>query len=247
MTISNRRRNSNLGAVLCIAAQLLIFSTWGVGQDSCPGIPPPDTNLYLIPDRMLYSYDFTTNGLVVIHDYGKTRLAYLSDAAGAPPEILSQITEISNLSSIAFRTFSRQFSTPSSVNGELGQSSVYLAAMFGPLDSRILDLLRTSGILILDSAPPYGLLIKSDASAMDKALHLCTSEGYRLIRNVFPLPIEARLNPILLKMATLGNRGQIFIIEYFGHQQGGQLVIGLNAFPIFQRAKSAGVLFPAAA
>ena len=228
MNISKRRWNSYLWAGVCLAAQLLLFPTLAVGQDSCLGLPPPDTNLYLIPDRVLYSYDFTANGLAAIHDYGKASLAFLSDVDGVPPDVLSQITEISDPASISFRNFSRQFVTSASVNGEMVKDGVSLVAMFGPLDARILDLLRSSGILILESAPPYGILVKADVTAMERALKLCTSEGYRLIRSVFTLPIEARLNPILLKTAE--GEGVDLSATNLVYTEDGGIVARISAF-----------------
>jgi len=138
--------------------------------------------------------------LALIHDYGATRLVRLSDPSRLAPEILREFTLVENPEALAFRIFYTPFTTPASVSPP-DKAGYYLIALFGPLDPTVIFSLQAAGVRVLGTASPFGLLVKGDTTAIGNALKLCTTRGFRVVRDIFPLPIETRLSSILLRMA----------------------------------------------
>lgn len=226
MTTSKLRSNSAMFIIVVLAFALLPASA--TGQDGCAGAAPPEDNLYLIPEGILQGYDFSPHGISLIHDYGLMYLAHLASLSGIPENIQDQITGPLNVSTISFRDYSLEFATPSFVDAAALGEGVFFMALFGPLDAPVLDLLRSAGIIVLGSAHPHGLLIKGDRESLDAALGICTSEGYRLVRAVFPAPLEIRLSPTLLRIAN----GEAFDLDGSNlvHADNGRLVVRIFPF-----------------
>jgi hypothetical protein len=141
----------------------------GFAQGACQGLPPPDRDLYLIPNRVLQSYDFSGDDIIFIHDYGQARLAYLPDIAGMPANVQSQITALREPASVSFRSYTHTFKTPDSASAAGLAEGFRLLALYGPFDQGLMEMIRACGVLILDTAHPYGLLVKADWKALDTA------------------------------------------------------------------------------
>jgi len=182
-----------LMAILVVSASSLF-----AGCDS----PAPADRLYSVSNSLLREYDFTANGLVKIHDYGYGSLVQLATTDGLPLQVLARLRAVEDPTTISYRSFSTTFD-PAMLPSPSGYADgYYLLALFGPLDLAVRAAVERAGLRVLDSANPYGLLVKGDSQAMTAALSLCTTEGFRFIRAVYPLPAVARLSTLLLRWST---------------------------------------------
>jgi hypothetical protein len=105
-------------------------------------------------------------GLVLVHDYGYGSLVQLATTDGLPMEALGRTREVEDPGVVAYRSFAGRFD-PSCIPSAAGLApGVYLLALFGPLDLSVRGAVEQTGLKVLDSANPYGMLVKGDSQAM---------------------------------------------------------------------------------
>jgi outer membrane protein assembly factor BamB len=77
----------------------------------------------------------------------------------------------------------------------------YLLAFAGPVDASWRRAVESLGLSVLSAAPPYGLAVRGDGPALARLDSLRTSSGYAAVRGVRAIPLEARLDPALLRVS----------------------------------------------
>ncbi len=183
-----------VGAFLTLVAVIVTSGAQNPGEG-----PAPREDLYLVPNRLA---EQLTLEAVPIHQYPDALLATVPDVGRLPSRLKSLLSELRDVGRIGYRAFSGALDPLAELSAL--PNGNYLIGFAGPIDPAWRSALGSMGLTVLESAPPYGLLVRGDGAALSGAARITTSFGFDAVRAVMPLPLEARIEPALLPLA----RGQ---------------------------------------
>jgi hypothetical protein len=132
-----------------------------------------------------------------VHDYGRMRLVRLDGPV--PTSIENRVHVLRPSDVIGFRSWRGR--APEGV--ELGGSpnEAVVLALVGPLDPQWRRGIEQAGVEILAPAEPHALVVRADPQAIERALEITTSRGFRVVTGVAVLPQEARVERSLRVLA----------------------------------------------
>lgn len=129
-------------------------------------------------------------GAVVIHDYGSASLVELPSTAA--PAIESRLHRLPASDEVSFRGWSSRGRHWRSTGS--GDAGLFVLGLVGPVDPGWLRAFADAGIDIIAPAHPHALVVRADGPAVARAALLATSTGYRVLRGILRLPVEARVH-----------------------------------------------------
>jgi len=130
-----------------------------------------------------------------VHDYGGRSLMRIP-AGALGGELRAASSELEDLDSLGYRTWrgSLQGHDPAELP-DLANGYVLLG-LVGPMDPAWRTAIEQAGLVIVDHATPYGLLVRGDSRTISTAAAtITTSEGDPVIRHALRLPEQARVAP----------------------------------------------------
>jgi outer membrane protein assembly factor BamB len=189
----------NESAAVILAALMVALVTSGA-QPPNEG-PPPETNLYLVPIELSAQIEPET---VPIHRYRDAVLAAIPAAARLAERARSLLSPVKDPGLVSYRGW-RGAVPAMAARDLLGlPSGYYLVVFAGPIDPSWRTRAESLGIEIVGPAEPYALVVKGAGAALARLAELTTSFGFDAVRAVIPVPLEARLDATLGRLA----RGQ---------------------------------------
>lgn len=147
---------------------------------------------YMVPSSRIGELPATAR---VVHDYGNRTLVELAHE-GLPQALLLRSSQLESTSRLSYRGWSGSLQ-PVEQAARL-QEGYVLLGLAGPMDMRWQRELLEVGIVIVDQASPYGLLVHAsprDLATVAARLH--TSAGAPVITGIHPLPETTRFAPEL--------------------------------------------------
>ncbi len=198
--MNKRTRARQLG----VATVWVCLTTLGAGLGASAhagetGKPVPEGSLFLAPANVS---EVGERNSVPIHDYGPQRLVLIASPDSLSADARARITELADPTALSYRGWSGP-ARPLTEQAAAGMPfAYYLLALTGPTDKRWEAAFTGLGIAIVDVATPFALVVHADGSQLLRAGGVRTSLGYSVVRGFVPVPVEARLDADLLKVAT---------------------------------------------
>ncbi len=190
------RKRFPVVAILALAVALLTS-----GAQSRNEGPAPGTDLYLVPRELSARLQAEA---VPVHQYRDLVLAAIPGAEHLPEGARSLLTPVRDTGSISYRGWlGAALPTPARELLAL-PAGYYLVAFVGPIDPLWRARTESLGVEIVGTAAPYVLVVRSRGPALARLARLTTSFGFDAVRAVMRVPLEARLDETLLRLA----RGQ---------------------------------------
>jgi len=191
-----------------------------------PGSAPAGEQLILIPNELVPR---VTGAATPIHQYDSQLLASVSDLSSLPPPIQSQITPIEPTNRLEYRAWSGPAEPVSENELSAMPDGYYLIGLIGPVDAAWRQALEQTGISVLDAARPYAFVVRARGDQLVQASRLTTSFGFPLVQAVREVPLEARVDPELLRLA----RGELRRDQVAGLMlsPAGLAVVRVTAYP----------------
>lgn len=125
---------------------------------------------------------------IAIHDYGAMWLVRFG--GDLPDELRRRSHAVPATGLVGFRSWSG--SLPAVAEDPVFDGGALVLELIGPMDRVWRAELEAAGIEILAPAHPHALVVRAERAAVERALRIETSEGFPVIREVGPLPVEAR-------------------------------------------------------
>jgi hypothetical protein len=167
-----------------------------------PGVEAQErSNLYLVPQGVELAAALP-GSYHVVHDYGSARLVRLDSLQALPPVLQSRLHRLANADDISFRGWQARLPPATVEQVKTYPKGYYAMALVGPTDQRWRSWLEQTGIRVVATAHPFGLIVKADGAQLAAALRLETSERYLVVQGVTPLPPAARLAQVFLDPAA---------------------------------------------
>lgn len=156
--------------------------------------PPGPGELYL-----LWTTPPADAALQVVHRYQDATLV-LRAGSGRPPPVAAR--RLADPDTVSYGGWQASLDASDDVPRLAGEHWLVLA-LAGPADPAWLGALRAAGVEVVGRAHPHGLVVAASEAALARALGITTSEGYRVVRGMVPLPLRARLAPSLWRQLEL--------------------------------------------
>jgi len=195
-----------LAALLCIGVGLVLAAVMTAAAPADEGrdlpAPAPTDHLYLAP----HDAELPPDVALRIHDYGSAALVHLDDPGRLDSRLASRLHRLPDTAMVAFRSWHGQLPAATAADLIAGRPGFYLVSLVGPPDSSWRGYLEELGMRVVATGFPFVLLVEADGAALARALELSTSQGYRVVAGVVPVPVEARASRDLLEAAASKRR-----------------------------------------
>jgi subtilisin family serine protease/outer membrane protein assembly factor BamB len=212
--------------VVILSALALVGALVTEGAQPSNGGQAPESSLYLVPNEL-----FARMGpeAVAIHQYAGSLLATVPAPELLSPADRSRLTSVRDPRVLMYRGWRGAASGVAPRDLEGLPDAYYLVAFAGPIDPAWKARTESLGLEIVGPASPYALLIRGGGPALSRLSGLTTSFGFDAVRAVVPVPLEARLDETLARLA----RGQAAPSDVSGvkRDRNGLALVRVDAYP----------------
>jgi hypothetical protein len=157
-----------------------------------------------------------------VHDYGRMSLVRLDGPV--PVSIANRVHVLPPSDTIGFRSWHGPAPESFALDEASGKPAILMLA--GPLGVGWRRSLEAAGVKILAPADPYALVVRADATAIQRALEITTSRGFKVVTGVAVLPVEARIERSLQQVVK--GRSPQTAIDLVARGYEGQPVDGID-------------------
>lgn len=196
-----------------------------LAQDEAVG---PQPGLYLVPNDLdgVARARLEAAAVEEIHNYGSARLLWVDDPVALPVELESRITALVDTSLLAYGPW---VGAADVEERGFAAGGCFLVAFAAPVEPSWLERVEEAGLEVVDTAYPYGVVVRGTAAALDRLAAIGTSAGFAAVKGFQPVPTEARVDPDLLAIA----QGALLAEELAGLRRSpdGRLVVRALAYP----------------
>ena len=157
-----------------------------------------EATLFLVPNDLTA---INAENATPIHDYGSQRLMAIAHVETLSQATRNRLTSLDDPHSVFYRNCrSSVLPLPSETVATL-PDGYYLLALIGPADETWRKQIASFGVVVVDTAAPYGLVVHATGRQLLGALlSVATSQGYPVICGIAPIPLETRLSGELLRI-----------------------------------------------
>jgi hypothetical protein len=179
---------------------------------------------YLAPND-LAAYGKGMGAMRELHDYGQTSLVDV-DPRGLPTEAVRLLTPLEDASQVSFRAWTGPADAQDIGDGGDGY---YLVSFDAPIDAVWMEELDRIGAKVVETAPPYTLVVRAEGSQLEALANLRTTTGTAAVRGVRVVPRKARLAPLLAGLRHDGSG--LDEVEGLRRSDDGRVVVRAIAYP----------------
>ncbi|WP_181918734.1 S8 family serine peptidase [Wenzhouxiangella sediminis] len=214
-----------LALTLVLGAVILSPAVFAAEGDAAPTKPAQmagktesEKDYFMVPRALLSGLPSRSE---LVHAYRDRSLVRIP-AGELGGELRAASSELEDHDSLGYRAWSGSLEGHDPARLPDFSNDYVLLGMVGPMDPDWKTAIERFGLVIVDHATPYGLLVRGDSSSVAAAAAaITTSEGFRVIRHALPLPDQARVSPRIGEWLS----GQTAARDLGVRVQGGEAVV----------------------